>query len=63
MIKPVNTPKTNGVVCSKIGVKGLLYEENIKKRVVRHFFGCVVAAQLNVWLYSVPKSRLYIKRI
>ena len=38
MIKPVNTPKTNGVVCSKTGVKALLYEENTKKRVARHFF-------------------------
>jgi len=38
MIKFVNTPKTNGVVCSKTGVKALLYKENIKEKSCPAFF-------------------------
>lgn len=56
MIKPVNTPKINGVVCSKTGVKALLYEENTKKRVARHFFTYMEVNKLFIAIFNLFKG-------
>ena len=60
MIKPVNTPKINGVVCSKTGVKALLYEENTKKRVARHFFTYMDVNKVFISIFNLFKGLLLI---
>jgi len=60
MIKPVNTPKINGVVCSKTGVKALFYEENTKKRVARHFFTYMDVNKVFISIFNLFKGLLLI---
>lgn len=60
MIKPVNTPNTIGVVCSKTGVEALLYEENTKKRVARYFFAYMEVNKVFIAIFNLFKGLLLI---
>jgi len=60
MIKLVNTPKTNGMVCSKTGVNALLYEKNTKRRVARLLFAYMETSKVFIAILYLFKGLLLI---